>query len=175
MLAQHSSLHRNGLAACASDLFNRSRTALFLWEKQSESVRRNNNDYELKMRITRIIHAPTEHLPGGQRNLSMPLGIALCELLSSSHDYSSWSQKRPYQVAFSFKATSNIKKVASFVEGSTVYIWKPLQMTSLSTSCTSLSPSTLPLPSPIALTASNMVDLPVNDISYICSRFVIFP
>ncbi|KAJ7020014.1 hypothetical protein C8F04DRAFT_974928 [Mycena alexandri] len=143
---------RNGLAARAAALYDRSHASLSLWEAEMahtlSSSRRSLNP-DMRLRILHILHipAPVSH-PSSK--LSTP-GVALCHLLTAPASESSDSLVFPkskdsiYAVLLSFSSLSppprpqaqmqlDIRNPEDFIEGREVHVWKPWQVVAIDTS-----------------------------------------
>lgn len=160
---------RNGLAARASNLFDRSHTSLILWQKELEKHPSTMSSPDLRMRIVKILHKPLP--PRGKSTTSSP-GIALCQLLSSATKTPKLDELQ--RVLFSFSATSthgSVRDPDQFVEGRVVHIWAPWH--EITAPQPDILPASLPLPSSDPFCTPNPLDLPVTDKTLLCSRFLI--
>ena len=168
----------NGLAARASNLFDRSHTSLILWQKELEKHPSTISSPDLRMRIVKILHKPLPprgHSMQPKSATSSP-GIALCQLLSNATKTPNLDEV--HRVLFSFSATSthgSVRDPDQFVEGRVVHIWAPWHEISRSLSAPQpdVLPASLPLPSSDPLCTPNALDLPVTDKTLLCSRFLI--
>ncbi|KAJ7091971.1 hypothetical protein B0H15DRAFT_799719 [Mycena belliarum] len=145
---------RDGLAARAAAMYDRSDASLSLWEAEmahalssmAPSSRRGLNP-DMRLRIVHILHVPTP-VPNPSSKVSIP-GVALCHLLaapSSDPLGSSKSKDALCVVLFSFSSLSppvqphaqTIRNPEDFAEGREVYVWKPWQ-------CIVIDPSAIEL------------------------------
>ncbi|KAJ7121344.1 hypothetical protein C8R43DRAFT_1033922 [Mycena crocata] len=137
---------RNGLAARAAALYDRSHASLALWEAETNhtlsssaaSSRRGLNP-DMRLRIVHILHIPSP-VSHPSSKLSIP-GVALCHILAAPASdplLHPRSKDTLNAVLFSFSSFSppayfqgqtqlNLRNPEDFVEGKEVYVWKPWQ------------------------------------------------
>lgn len=139
---------RGGLAERASQLFSQAHTSISLWQKETEILYRSSPTSlvpDLRLKITRIIHAPSPHL-------TTYCGLAECtrlnrevardsmQLLPSTPFFLGPSQRTetPSMVLFSFvqpplayTADLGIRTATRFTEGREVLVWRPWQEASV--------------------------------------------
>ncbi|KAJ7656670.1 hypothetical protein B0H17DRAFT_1213726 [Mycena rosella] len=148
---------RNGLAARAAVLYDRSHSSLSLWEAEmahslsssASSFRRGLNP-DMRLRIVHILHVPSP-VPHPSSMLSIP-GVALCHLLATPIPDPlglSRSKDAICAVLFSFSSLSPpvqtplaIRNPEDFAEGNEVYVWKPWQSIMIDPSAMKLDPET---------------------------------
>ncbi|KAF7357836.1 hypothetical protein MVEN_00829700 [Mycena venus] len=144
---------RNGLAARAAALYDRSHASLSLWEAEmshslasSASSSRRGLNPDMRLRILHILHIPFP-VSHPSSKLSIP-GVALCHLLAPPESFGSLhprSKDAICTVLFSFSSLAppahpqapaqlDIRNPEDFVEGKEVYVWKPLQVITIDTS-----------------------------------------
>ncbi|KAJ7451857.1 hypothetical protein B0H11DRAFT_311885 [Mycena galericulata] len=149
---------RNGLAARATALYERSYSSLALWEAEmahslssSVSSRRGLNP-DMRLRIIHILHIPSP-MPHPSSKSSIP-GVALCHLLSAPTadplgPLLPRSKDGICAVLFSFSSLSpspyppaqtqlNARNPEDLAEGREVYVWKPWQGLAIDTSALKL-------------------------------------
>ncbi|KAJ6629463.1 hypothetical protein B0H10DRAFT_2428415 [Mycena sp. CBHHK59/15] len=139
---------RNGLAARATTLYDRSHASLSLWEAEmahflSSTSSRRGLDPDMWLRIVRILHIPLP-LPHPSSKCSIP-GVALCHISTANPGLSGTSlyprsKDELCAVLFSFSSISppalrpqvqtqlHIRNPEDFVEGREVFVWKPWQI-----------------------------------------------
>lgn len=140
-------MYRNGLAARAAALYERSHASLALWDAEmthslssSVSSRRGLNP-DMRLRIIHILHVPIP-LPHPSSKSSIS-GVALCHILSApTRDplgpLLPRSKDGICPVLFSFSSLSppphpqtptqlDVRNPEDFAEGREVYVWKPWQ------------------------------------------------
>ncbi|KAK7005977.1 hypothetical protein R3P38DRAFT_3326418 [Favolaschia claudopus] len=145
---------RNGLAARATALYDRTHASMSLWDADlslslanSASSSRRGLDPDLRLRILHILHIPSP-VSNPSSNISIP-GVALCHLLTSppplDHPSSvhSLSKGGIHAVLFSFSSLAPprlhalaqlcIRNPEDFAEGQEVYVWKPWQLLPMDT------------------------------------------
>ncbi|KAJ7680879.1 hypothetical protein DFH06DRAFT_973941 [Mycena polygramma] len=140
---------RNGLAARAAGLYDRSHASLSLWETEmsqftasSASSSRRGLNPDMRLRVLHILHTPS---PVSQPSSKMSIpGVALCHLLAAptSEPSSSFHPRLKdgvYAVLFSFTSLAppahlqdpmqpHIRNPEDFAEGKEVYVWRPWQV-----------------------------------------------
>ncbi|KAJ7467167.1 hypothetical protein FB451DRAFT_1260307 [Mycena latifolia] len=152
---------RNGLAARAAALYDRSHSSLSLWEAEmahalslSVSSSRRGLNPDMRLRIVHIMHVPAP-IANPSSKLSIP-GVALCHLLAAPIPDPlgpSRSKDALCAVLFSFSSLAPpthshaptplaIRNPEDFAEGREVYVWKPWQCIVIDPSAIELSPET---------------------------------
>ncbi|KAJ6498797.1 hypothetical protein C8R45DRAFT_980002 [Mycena sanguinolenta] len=145
---------RNGLAARAAALFDRSHASISLWEAEmshslalsaSSSSRRGLNP-NMRLRILHILHVPTP-VSHPSSKLFIP-GVAVCQLLSAPLEplgsLHPKSKDGICTVLFSFSSLAppphpqapaqlDIRNPEDFAEGREVCVWKPWRVVTIDT------------------------------------------
>ncbi|KAJ7646727.1 hypothetical protein FB45DRAFT_180613 [Roridomyces roridus] len=140
---------RNGLAARAAALYERSYSSLALWEAEmahslSSSSRRSLGlNPDMRLRIIHVLHIPTP-ISQPSSKASIP-GVALCHIISAPAGSDSSGPSLPQSkdgicaVLFSFSSLSpparphaaaaqwDVRNPEDFAQGREVYVWKPWQ------------------------------------------------
>lgn len=143
---------RNGLAARAAALYDRSHASLALWETEmshslisSASSSRRGLNPDMRLRILHILHIPSP-VSHPTSKLSIP-GVALCHLLAAPEALGTLharSKDGICAVLFSFSSLAppahphapaqlDIRNPEDFARGKEVYIWKPWRLIAIDT------------------------------------------
>ncbi|KAJ7267650.1 hypothetical protein B0H12DRAFT_118899 [Mycena haematopus] len=147
---------RNGLAARAAALYDRSHASISLWEAEmshsltalsAPSSSRRGLDPDMRLRILHILHVPSP-VSHPSSKLSIP-GVALCHLLTAPPEPLDSLHPRSkdgiYAVLFSFSSLAppphpqasaqlDIRNPEDFAEGREALVWKPWRVVAIDTS-----------------------------------------
>lgn len=135
---------RGGLAERANQLFSQAHTSISLWQKETEILYRSSPTSlvpDLRLKITRIIHAPAPHLTTYSSlaectRLNREVAFDSMKLLPSTPFFLGPSKRTetPSLVLFSFvqpplayTADLGIRTATRFTEGREVLVWRPWQ------------------------------------------------
>ncbi|TFK37650.1 hypothetical protein BDQ12DRAFT_151209 [Crucibulum laeve] len=117
---------RNGLAARASSLFDRSHTSLLLWQKETERNKKARSTPSMHLAIIKVLHLPTLQSISGIQAPSV--GIAICKGLFVTAYRAAYPREHLYQVIFDFShmpPNTSSNDVIQFNEGSVAQVWGP--------------------------------------------------
>jgi len=192
---------RNGLAARAAALYERSYSSLALWAAEmthSLSSSRRGLNPDMRLRILHVLHIPSP-VSQPSSKLSIP-GVALCHLLAAPPEPLGSLHPRTKDgicaVLFSFSSLAppahpqapaqlDIRNPEDFAEGKEVYVWKPWQVITIDTSTLKLCLETDADMDPEGEADAEVFDLfepgitraqcrdHVSETALVCERFVI--
>ncbi|KAF8961592.1 hypothetical protein BDZ97DRAFT_1828044 [Flammula alnicola] len=173
---------RGGLAARASAHFDRSHTALILWQKEVEHRSNALPPSDICASIVKVLHKP---LVASFKSTAASPVIALCRLHQPNGTaHTLFNHDHLYRMVFSVSNTHTTPNTAErFTEGQMVRIFKPWQEISFSLEPGPIDqsepqvlprlPASLPLPCSEPLSTPDPLDAPIHDKALFCSRFLI--
>ncbi len=172
-LAMADTFGRGGLASQASSFYERSHTNLVLWRREIERGGKAAPP-DLIAIIAKVLHEPSYSSVGV---MTLSHGIALCRIHEQSGT-NSYASEQLHRIVFSF--STHVAALGHFKEGRIVRIHRPWREISFGHNQFE-SPPTKFIPDfsvsfPFSSTLFNVPadsDVPINDTTLLCSRFVI--
>jgi hypothetical protein len=161
---------RGGLASQASSFYERSHTNLVLWRKEIERGGKAAPP-DLIAIIAKVLHEPSS---SSVEVMSLSHGIALCRIHEQSGTMlsNSYASEQLHRIVFSF--STHVAALGHFKEGRIVRIHQPWREISLGYNQFGSPPTKLFPDFSVSFPFSSAdPDVPINDTTLLCSRFVI--